>query len=41
MKKYSLYYQYEITDIFGNTYLSDFVVLHSQNGEISIGLLAS
>ncbi len=33
------YYQYEITDIFGNIYQSDFAVLHSQNGEISVELL--
>ncbi|WP_395547461.1 MULTISPECIES: clostripain-related cysteine peptidase [unclassified Lacrimispora] len=33
------YYQYEITDIFGNTHQSDFAVLHVQNGEISVELL--
>ncbi len=33
------YYQYEITDIFGNTHQSDFAVLHSKNGEISVELL--
>lgn len=30
------YYQYEITDIFGNTYQSDFAVLTSINGEITV-----
>ncbi len=34
------YYQYEITDIFGNTHQSDFAVLHNKNGEISVELLA-
>ena len=30
------YYQYEITDIFGNVYQSDFAVLESINGEIVV-----
>jgi hypothetical protein len=30
------YYQYEVTDIFGNTYQSDFAVLESLNGEITV-----
>lgn len=30
------YYQYEITDIFGNTYLSDFAVMESLDGEITV-----
>ena len=30
------YYQYEITDIFGNVYQSDFAVLQSTNGEIVV-----
>ena len=35
------YYQYEITDIFGNIYQSDFAVLTSVNGEISVEMLES
>lgn len=30
------YYQYEITDIFGNVYTSDFAVLTSHSGEITV-----
>ncbi len=30
------YYQYEITDIFGNTYLSDFAVMESLDVEITV-----
>ena len=33
------YYQYEITDIFGNTYQSDFAVLESRNGEITVEMV--
>ena len=33
------YYQYEITDIFGNTYQSDFAMLESQKGEISVEMV--
>ncbi len=34
------YYQYEITDIFGRTYQSDFAVMKSLGGEITVELLA-
>jgi len=30
------YYEYEIIDIFGRTYTSDFAIMVSQNGEITI-----
>lgn len=33
------YYQYEITDIFGNRYQSDFAVITSANGEFTVDLL--
>lgn len=33
------YYQYEITDIFGNTYQSDFAVMTSVSGEITVELM--
>ncbi len=33
------YYQYEITDIFGQTHQSDFAVMRSQGGEITVELL--
>lgn len=33
------YYQYEITDIFGNTYQSDFALMTSVNGEITVELM--
>lgn len=33
------YFQYEITDIFGNTYQSDFAVMSSVNGEITVELM--
>lgn len=32
----TFYYQYEITDIFGNIHESDFAILTSQNGEITV-----
>ena len=35
------YYQYEITDIFGNTYQSDFAVMESLGGEITVEMAQS
>lgn len=35
------YYQYEITDIFGNTYQSDFAVMESLEGEITVEMAQS
>jgi hypothetical protein len=33
------YYQYEVTDIFGNTYQSDFAVMESINGKINVEIV--
>lgn len=30
------YYQYEVTDIFGNVHTSDFAVINSENGDITV-----
>ena len=32
------YYEYEITDIFGNTYTSDFAIITVVNGEMTVSI---